>query len=106
MKLGVVIYSNDPETVLQAFRLSNFALRKGDDVRVFLLGEGVECDSINTEKFKVTDQIKEFLNDGGRTFSCTSCLKLRSKDATEACPLSTMADLYKIITESDKVITF
>ena len=106
MKLGVVIYSNDPETVLQAFRLSNFALKKGDDVKAFLLGKGVECDSVDTEKFKVTDQIREFLDNGGRTFSCTSCLKLRSKDATEVCPLSTMADLYKIIAESDKVITF
>jgi len=106
MKLGVIIYSNDPETVLQAFRLGNFALKKGDDVRVFLLGKGVECDSIDTEKFKVTDQIRDFLGNGGKTYSCTSCLKLRAKDATQACPLSTMADLYKIIAESDKIVTF
>lgn len=106
VKLGVIIHSNDPETVYQAFRLGNFSLKKGDDVRVFLLGKGVECDSIDTEKFKVTDQIREFLADGGKTYSCTSCLKLRNKGATEACPLSTMADLYKIIAESDKVVSF
>jgi len=106
MKLGLLIYSNDPETVFQAFRLGNFALKKGDEVKAFLLGKGVECDSIDTEKFKVTDQIAEFLRNGGKTYSCTSCLKIRTKEATEACPLSTMADLYNIISESDKIISF
>jgi sulfur relay (sulfurtransferase) complex TusBCD TusD component (DsrE family) len=106
MRLGVIIHSNDPETVFQAFRLGNFALKKGDEVRVFLIGKGVECDSIDNEKFKVTDQIREFLASGGKTFSCTSCLKLRDKGETEACPLSTMGDLYKIIAESDKIVSF
>jgi len=34
MKIGIVIYSNDPETVWNAFRLSNFALKEGDEVKV------------------------------------------------------------------------
>ena len=38
MKLGIVVYSNDPETVFNAFRLGVFSLGKGDSVRVFLLG--------------------------------------------------------------------
>jgi uncharacterized protein involved in oxidation of intracellular sulfur len=32
MKLGIVIYSNDPETVFNAFRLGVFSLGKGDSV--------------------------------------------------------------------------
>ena len=41
MKLGVVLYSNDPETVYQAFRLGIFALNRGDKVNMFLLAKGV-----------------------------------------------------------------
>jgi len=54
MKLGIVIYSDDAETVWNAFRLGVFALKKGDSVQVFLLAKGVECEAIETDKFRVT----------------------------------------------------
>ncbi len=104
MKLGMVVYSNDPETVYQAFRLGLFALKKGDSVDVFFLAKGVECENLDTKEYNVTDQIKDFVKLGGKTYSCTSCLKIRGKGGSEMCPLSTMADLYRIITESDRVV--
>jgi len=106
MKLGVIVYSNDAETVWNAFRLSVFSLKQKDVVKVFLLGKGVECESIDTEKFKVTEQIKLFIDNGGSILSCGSCLKIRNSQGSETCPLSTMKDLYDIIKESDKVLTF
>ncbi|MBI5001267.1 MAG: DsrE family protein [Euryarchaeota archaeon] len=106
MKLGIVIYSNDPETVWNAFRLANFALREGDEARAFLMARGVECESLDTEKFKVTEQIRSFLGAGGKTFACGTCLKIRQSEGSEACPLSTMKDLYDIVRECDKVLTF
>ena len=105
MKLGIILYSNDPETVFQAFRLGIFSLKKGDEVRMFLLTKGVECEDLDSEQYKITDQIREYLDLGGKTFSCTSCMRIRKKGATEVCPLSTMSDLYNIIADSDKVIT-
>jgi len=60
MKIGIVIYSNDPETVWNAFRFANFALKEKDEVKVFLLGKGVESECIDTDKFKVTEQMKLF----------------------------------------------
>ena len=105
MKLGIILYSNDPETVYQAFRLGIFSLNKGDEVNMFLLAKGVECDGLDSEKFKITEQIQTFLDRGGMTYSCTSCMKIRQKGATEACPLSKMEDLHRIIAESDKVVT-
>lgn len=39
MKLGIVIYSNDLETVWNAFRLGVFSRKQGDAVSVFLLGK-------------------------------------------------------------------
>ena len=106
MKLGVIVYSNDAETVWNAFRLSVFSLKQKDVVKVFLLGKEVECESIDTEKFKVTEQIKLFIDNGGSILSCGSCLKIRNSQGSETCPLSTMKDLYDIIKESDKVLTF
>ncbi len=106
MNLGLIIYSNDSETVWNAFRLGNFALEDGDQVNVFLLGKGVECESINTEKFNITEQMKILLDKGGKILACGSCLKIRQSNSSEQCPLSTMKDLYEIIKTSDKIISF
>ena len=106
MKIGIVIYSNDPETVWNAFRFGNFALKEKDQVKVFLLAKGVECESIDTEKFKVTEQMHSFVDNGGKIFACGTCLKIRQMDGSEMCPLSTMKDLYEIIKESEKIVTF
>jgi uncharacterized protein involved in oxidation of intracellular sulfur len=106
MKLGIVIYSNDSETVWNAFRFGNYAMGEGDEVKTFLLAKGVECESLDTERFKITDQMKTFIENGGKIFACGTCLKIRQSEGTEMCPLSTMKDLYEIVRDSDKVITF
>lgn len=106
MKLGIVIYSNDPESVWNAFRLGIFSRKKSDDVGVFLLGKGVECESLDTDDFHVVEQMKEFVDNGGKIMACGTCLKIRESENSSMCPLSTMEDLYKLINESDKVITF
>jgi|SRR3990170_2559195 len=106
MKLGIVIYADDAETVWNAFRLGVFALKKGDSVQVFLLAKGVECEAIETDKFRVTEQMRSFIDGGGKIFACGTCLKIRDSEGSDMCPISTMADLYEIVRESDKVLTF
>ncbi len=106
MKLGIVIYSSDAETVWNAFRLGVFSLKQGDSVKIFLLAKGVECESLDTEKFKVTEQMREFIDNKGEILACGTCLKIRKSEGSEMCPLSTMKDLYTIINESDKIVTF
>ncbi|MCD4843517.1 MAG: hypothetical protein K8R25_03415 [Methanosarcinales archaeon] len=32
MKMGIMVYSNDSETVWNAFRFANFALKEGDEI--------------------------------------------------------------------------
>ena len=105
MKLGIVIYSNDTETVWNAFRLGVFSLKEKDEVKVFLLASGVECESLDTDKFKVTEQMQSFVDNGGEILACGTCLKIRNSKGSEMCPLSTMNDLYQLIKQSDKVIT-
>jgi uncharacterized protein involved in oxidation of intracellular sulfur len=106
MKLGVVIYSNDPETVWNAFRLGAYAVKKGDSVSVFLLGKGVEVESLDSTTFDVTGQIHDFLEAGGLIQACGTCLKLRHAKGSDVCPVSTMQDLYALIRESDKMLSF
>ncbi len=105
MKIGIVISSNDPETVWNAFRFANFSLDAGENVKIFLIGKGVEAETIEDEKFNVRDQMVKFIENGGEIFACGTCLKIRDSEA-EICPISTMRDLYQIVMESDKIVTF
>jgi sulfur relay (sulfurtransferase) complex TusBCD TusD component (DsrE family) len=104
--LGIIIYSNDPETVWNAFRLANFALTQKETVNVFLLGKGVEIQNLNSVKFDVQTQIEILIKAGGQLLACGTCLKLRNEENSSFCPISTMAELFSIIKEADKIITF
>jgi uncharacterized protein involved in oxidation of intracellular sulfur len=106
VKLGLIVYSNDPETVWNAFRFGNYALREGDEVKAFLSGKGVESETLDTDTFKVTEQMRFFVEGGGAVFACGTCLKIRQSEGSETCPMSTLADLYQIVKESDTIVTF
>jgi sulfur relay (sulfurtransferase) complex TusBCD TusD component (DsrE family) len=106
MNLGIIIYSNDPETVWNAFRLGVFSRKQGEAVSVFLLGKGVEAESLDNTKFDVLGQIRSFVNAGGLILACGTCLKIRKLEGSEICPLSTMQDLHALIRDSDKVLSF
>ena len=106
MKLAMVISRTNPELVFNAFRLANFSRKEGDEVNVFLLAEGVELDGIVDPKFDVRGQAESFLAAGGRILACGTCLKLRNSSGSELCPLSTMKDLYTLVKEADRVVTF
>ncbi len=106
MKLGLILSSNDPETAFNALRLANFSKGQGDEVAVFLLGKGVELDQIKSEEFEVQGQAETLLKAGGRIAACGTCLRLRGMEGSEVCPLSTMKDLYELLRESDRVISF
>lgn len=106
MKLGIIIYSTDAETVWNAFRLGVFARKEGDAVNVFLLAKGVECETLDTGQFPVTTQMKDLLERGGKILACGTCLKLRGSEGTELCPLSSMKELYELVRDSDKVVSF
>ena len=105
MKLAIIINSNDPETAWNALRLGNTALGAGHEVSVFLMGSGVEVEEIKSEKFNVTEVLKEFLDSKGKLLACGTCLKVRQQEAG-VCPVSTMPQLVQLIVDSDKVVTF
>jgi len=105
VKLGIVIYSGDAETVWNAFRLGSLALSNGDSVSVFLLAKGVEAESLDTDAYPVSTKLAEFVAAGGRVMSCGTCLVARSLEASEYCQTATMGSLYEMIKDSDRLIS-
>jgi sulfur relay (sulfurtransferase) complex TusBCD TusD component (DsrE family) len=106
MKLGIVIYSTDSETIWNAFRLGVFALKQNDQVTVFLLAKGVECQSLNDTQFKISEIMSDFLAGGGQILACGTCLKMRHTEEMGVCEISTMHDLHALVRDSDKLLTF
>ncbi len=106
MKIGIILNSNEPETVWNAFRFGIKALDKNDSVKIFLLGKGVEAEDIKDEKFDVQKSIGEFKNRNGVIFACGTCLKSRNKKGSQNCPISTLDEMLKIVEESDKMLSF
>ena len=106
MKLGIVIYSSDPETVWNAFRLGNFALAMGDEVAIFLLGKGVEYESLGTDIFNITEQVQPFINNNGRILACGTCLEIRGLKPSKVYTVGTLKDIHEIVKKSDRIVTF
>ena len=106
MRVGIIISSNDAETCWNALRYANFALAQKDEAKIFFMGKGVECQKISSAKFNTVEQAEKFVASGGKVYACGTCIKSREQENSEMCPISTMKDMYDIIKESDKVITF
>ncbi|EKD47803.1 MAG: hypothetical protein ACD_65C00281G0003 [uncultured bacterium] len=107
MKLAIILSTTNVETNWNAFRFANFALGQGDEVKIFLVGEGVEYEKHSSAKFNLAEQITAFLkNPNGKILACGTCLKAREQESTEACPISTLKDLHALVKESDKILTF
>lgn len=106
MKIGIVIASNDAETCWNALRYANFCISQGDVVKVFFMGKGVEYEKISTAKFNTIEQAQALIRSGGILYACGSCIKSREQESSQMCPLSTMKDMYEMIKESERVVTF
>lgn len=106
MNIGIILETKEPEKAWNAFRFGNTARKLNHDVRLFLLGEAVECEGLSHERYDVDGQMKQFVGAGGQLLACGTCLKARKlEDATE-CPISTMVDCVNLVTWADRVVTF
>lgn len=106
MKIGIIIETKEPEKAWNAFRFAVAARKKSHEVKVFLMGEAVECENITHPKYDVAGQLKKFVDEGGTILACGTCLKSRNLEGSEACPLSTMNDCLAMVEWADKTITF
>lgn len=107
MKLAIILSTKHVEINWNAFRLGNLALKNGDTVSVFLIGEGVEYLKFSNNKFDIQKQVDIFLKSGkGEILACETCMVLRHQKGDKTCPVNGMKELYNLIKDSDKVVTF
>ena len=106
MKIGIILETQELEKAWNAFRFAVTAKKQGHEVKVFLMGEAVECEGLTHEKYNVDEQLNNFVNAGGEILACGTCLKSRQLDSTEACPISTMIDCVNMVVWADKTVTF
>ena len=111
MKYAIVIYSNDAETVWNAFRFANATLGYDNEVSVFLLGQGVECTSIKSLKYDIKEQLAIFNEFGGKLIGCGVCVESREDEMPFikedlSCEMGSMQTLYGLVHEADKIVTF
>ena len=106
MKIAVILSTKEAEKAWNAFRFANTAVKKEHEVRVFLMGEAVECETLTHETFDVSAQLKAFADAGGTILACGTCLKSRQIEGTEACPISTMVDCVETVVWGDRVVNF
>ena len=107
MKLGIILSTNNAETNWNAFRLANLAITKGDSVSVFLVGEGVEYGQASSSRFNIRQQVERFLqSDNAKIVACGTCMAIRKQGSTQECPEGGIEDLYRLISDNDKVVTF
>lgn len=106
MKFGIIIETNDPEKAWNAVRFANASLKRGHAVKIFLMGAGVEIQSINAGKYDANAQLIEFAKNGGTVLACGTCITSRNQAATEVCPISTMNDCIEMVEWADKTLTF
>jgi uncharacterized protein involved in oxidation of intracellular sulfur len=63
MKVLFIISTDEGETIYNAMRLANVAVKKGDEVSVFMLGKGVLFEKSGNEQFNVMEEVNQFEGD-------------------------------------------
>lgn len=106
MKMGIIIETNEPEKAWNGVRFCNAALNQGHEVKLFLMGGGVEVENITHEKYNAKFQLIEFAKNSGVILACGTCLKSRNLSNTDICPISTMNDCVSMVEWADKVVSF
>lgn len=104
--IGIVIYSNDVETVWNAIRFANYSKKQGDTVNIFLLGKGVELENLVTSDKNIKEQTDSFLDNGGTILGCGTCLTSRNNNEPQICKFSSLKDLYELVRKNKIVMTF
>ncbi len=106
MKLGIIIETKELEKAWNALRFAVTARKKDHTVKVFLMGEAVECQGLTHEKYNIDEQLRAFADAGGEILACGTCIKSRNLESTELCPISTMIDCVEMVEWADKIVTF
>lgn len=70
MKIGIILETKEYEKAWNALRFAVTSKKLGHEVKVFLMGEAVECEGLTHEKYNVDEQLKAFVELGGELLAC------------------------------------
>jgi len=62
---------------------------------------------MSSPQFNIKEQVGKFLqSDKAKIVACGTCMTIRKQNSSQECPAGGIKDLYNLIAESDKVLTF
>jgi sulfur relay (sulfurtransferase) complex TusBCD TusD component (DsrE family) len=106
VKLGIILETKEHEKAWNAFRFALASKERGHEVKVFLMGEAVECETLHHDQHDVAGRLGAFHQAGGEVLACGTCLKSRQMGGTQACSISTMIDCVEMVEWAERVVTF
>ena len=104
--MGIIISSGDAETVWNALRLGIAAQSKGDTVVIFVISKAVDVFIKDTSAFDIPKTSLQFVSKGGDIYTCATCAALRHTENVQMCTITSIYDLYEIVKQSKKLVTF
>ncbi|MBA2849048.1 sulfur reduction protein DsrE [Thermosulfuriphilus ammonigenes] len=69
MRFLILISSDNPEVVWNAFRISNLILDQGDQASVFLNGPSVAYQKIDSQRFPIRKLARDLVLKGGHLWA-------------------------------------
>lgn len=108
MEIGILISTNDPETLWNAFRFANLCLESDfkNEVTMFLNSKAVAYEEADSKEFNIKELAKTFSLSEGRLLACGKCLGFRGLEENEVCHKGGQKDLYEMMMNSDRFICF
>lgn len=106
MHLALVLETDEPERIWNAFRLANTALDAGHTVETFLVNDGVRAPDVEHEKFNPHGVVLKYTRNGGTLAACGTCLDSRGLEEGDLRPRSSMEEYLRIVEDADEVLTF
>lgn len=108
MKIGMIISTNDAETLWNAFRFGVLCLNMDYDneVTIFLNAKATAYEEADSGKFNIKELAKSFVLGGGKIIGCQKSMGLRGLEENEVCQKGGQKDLYELMVTSDKFICF
>lgn len=108
MKIGILISTNESETLWNAFRFGVLCLNMdfNNEVTIFLNARATDYEKAESEKFNIKELAKSFVLAGGKIIGCQKSMGFRGLEGNEICQKGGQKDLYELMITSDKFICF
>lgn len=106
MHIGILISSSSEEAISNALRFGLFALDKGDDVTIFLLGNGRRATQKAAAPNSIPEQVRAFTGGAGKVYISSTGIHPAILNTLPNVIVADLEMLYDLIEASEKLVTF